>query len=237
VSDSHQTVRKRPSRQGLALTSLILGVISIPTFGLFVIGAVLALIFGIIALVKANRAPDAYGGKGFAVAGIVTSGISLVILPFYLGIVAAIAIPSLLRARVSANESATLGDIRTVIMAEAAYQSANKGFYDSPACLADPARCIPDYRGPTFLDPALAALPAKSGYERTFHPQPPPGDLPPGASRSGLVSFAIVAVPVAVDKTGVRGFCGDSSGRICATNDGSAPPVVDGVCGACIDLK
>src|SRR5438045_8773993 len=56
--------------------------------------------------------------------------IELLIVVAIIGIIAAIAIPSLLRARVSANESATIGDIRTVISAQAAYQSANAGYYD-----------------------------------------------------------------------------------------------------------
>src|SRR5207244_1018098 len=38
-----------------------------------------------------------------------------------IGAMAAIAIPSLLRARVSANEAAAIGDTRTIISAEAAY--------------------------------------------------------------------------------------------------------------------
>ena len=46
--------------------------------------------------------------------------IELLIVVAIIGIIAAIAIPSLLRARVSANEAATIGDIRTVISAEAA---------------------------------------------------------------------------------------------------------------------
>ena len=55
--------------------------------------------------------------------------IELLIVVAIIGIIAAIAIPSLLRARVSANESATIGDIRTVISAQAAFQSANGGWY------------------------------------------------------------------------------------------------------------
>ena len=46
--------------------------------------------------------------------------IELMIVVAIIGILAAIAIPSLLRARVSANEAATIGDIRTVISAQAA---------------------------------------------------------------------------------------------------------------------
>ena len=46
--------------------------------------------------------------------------IELLIVVAIIGIIAAIAIPSLLRARVSSNEAATIGDIRSVISAEAA---------------------------------------------------------------------------------------------------------------------
>src|SRR6266540_1950896 len=49
--------------------------------------------------------------------------IELLIVVAIIGIIAAIAIPSLLRARVSANEAAAIGDTRTVISAEAAYHA------------------------------------------------------------------------------------------------------------------
>ena len=99
--------------------------------------------------------------------------IELLIVVAIIGIIAAIAIPSLLRARVSANESATLGDIRTLISAQAAYQSANSGFYDANlSCLTQPSAgaCIPSYPAiaPTFLDSQLASQQAKSGYNRLF---------------------------------------------------------------------
>ena len=97
--------------------------------------------------------------------------IELLIVVAIIGIIAAIAIPSLLRARVSANESATIGDIRTVISAQAAYQSANGGWYDNNLlCLTNPNGCIPNYpsNSPTFLDSQLTSLLPKSGYSRSF---------------------------------------------------------------------
>ena len=76
------------------------------------------------------------------------------------GILAAIAIPLLVRARVAANESAALGDIRTLMSAQASYRSANAGFFDANlSCLNYPfAGCIPSYptSAPTFLDSLLA---------------------------------------------------------------------------------
>src|ERR1700741_5090829 len=100
--------------------------------------------------------------------------IELLIVVAIIGIIAAIAIPSLLRARVSANESSAIGDIRTVISGEAAYQSANGNYYDTLQCLGTPASCIPGYTGPEFVDATLSTGVDKSGYKRTFHPGAPP---------------------------------------------------------------
>ena len=55
--------------------------------------------------------------------------IELLIVVAIIGIIAAIAIPSLLRARVSANEAQAIGDTRSVISAEQTYASANGGFF------------------------------------------------------------------------------------------------------------
>src|SRR6185295_14113031 len=120
-----------PPRQGLAIASLVLALASLPlAFCLIgILTAPIAVILGIVAVVRANRQPAVYGGLGLAIGGIAVGGICLL---FCIPVVAAIVIPSLLRARVSANESASIGDVRTVIAAEAAYASANGGFYDTP---------------------------------------------------------------------------------------------------------
>ena len=219
-------------RRGMAIASLVLGILSIPTFGCLIVGAVAGVVLGIVALTRANREPQLYGGKGLAIAGIATSALSmLIVIP--LGIIAAIAIPSLLRARVSANEAATIGDIRTVISAEAAYQSVSGGFYGPPPCLATPTACVPAYSGPTFLDPALASATVKSGYRRTFHPGPAASVTAsaPGSpfATGSLEGFAYTAVPVEPGKTGARSFCGDASGRVCAVRTGA----IDASAGAC----
>jgi hypothetical protein len=218
-------------RKGLAITSLVFGILSIPTLGCLGVGAIVAIVCGIIALNKTKSEPGVYGGRGMAIGGIVTGALSFVMLPI-VGVVAAIAIPSLLRARVSGNESATIGDIRSVISGEVAYQAANGGYYDTLECLGTPANCIPNYSGPTFLDPVIASGIPKSGYRRTMHLGPPPDSAPEGApiSPSSVTSYAYVAVPMNRGQTGVRGFCGDANGIICYTVDGSEPDVADGAC-------
>jgi type IV pilus assembly protein PilA len=153
--------------------------------------------------------------------------IELLIVVAIIGIIAAIAIPSLLRARVSANESATIGDIRTVISAQAAFQSANGGFYTSSwPCLNGPtaAGCIPSYptNGPTFVDSQIASLGGKSGYSR----QVPSVGAAPNPINSNLtgstavVGYVYAATPLNVGQTGVRGFGGDSSGVLCQNATG-----------------
>jgi type IV pilus assembly protein PilA len=145
--------------------------------------------------------------------------IELLIVVAIIGIIAAIAIPSLLRARVSANESAAIGDTRTVISGEAAYQSANSGFYGTLTCLATPGDCIDDYTGPTFLDSSIAGntTTTKQGYARTWT-ETTNDDGPTGS----VDVFCYGANPSVAGKTGVRAFGGDSSGVIGQSNASDA---------------
>lgn len=220
-------------RRGLAIASLVLGILGLPTIGLAGVGALIGIVLGVVALVNASREPARYGGKGMAIAGIALSVVAVTVMPLVLGIVAAIAIPSFLRARVAANESAAIGDIRAVISAQAQYQTINGGYFGPMECLAAPGRCVPSYSGSPLLPADLAAAVSKQGYKRTFHAGPVAGGtLPAGVSPSSLTSFAYVAVPVTAAQTGVRSFCGDATGRICYERDGSEIRVVGGVCPA-----
>jgi prepilin-type N-terminal cleavage/methylation domain-containing protein len=156
--------------------------------------------------------------------------IELLIVVAIIGIIAAIAIPSLLRARVSANESGTIGDIRSILSAETAYQSANGGFYGNITCLSTPSGCLTSYSGPTFLDPSIASATAtKSGYVRTFSPGTPVASSGAVGTQS-LSDFTYFATPLSQNQTGVRGFGGDSSGRICFTQTGTAPVLGTNTC-------
>jgi type IV pilus assembly protein PilA len=152
-----------------------------------------------------------------------------------IGIIAAIAIPSLLRARVSANEAGAIGNLRTIVSAEAAYQSANAGYYDVPACLSSPAsaQCLGTNAPPSpFLSPEVVFDVPKTGYVLRFYP----GETvsAPGASPSSLTSFAVVAEPATVNTTGVRTFCADSTGivSVCAPSTVG----VGGAGGACPEI-
>jgi hypothetical protein len=150
---------------------------------------------------------------------------------FGIGAIAAIAVPSLLRARIAANEAAAIGDTRSVISAELAFESTAQGYGDL-ACLARPASCLKSYSGPAFLDETLSGATEKNGFKRAFHPGPV------GKTRGTYRAFAYTATPIEVGKTGTRSFCGDSTGRICF--DGKGAPIVPaaGACPqTCAELK
>lgn len=140
--------------------------------------------------------------------------IELLIVIAIIGIIAAIAIPSLLRARISANESGMIGDARTVISAEAAYHSANSAFYGDLPCLNRPWTCITNYPvgGPTFLDEQMARpLMTKSGYARSFIP-----DTTNAGGLTGAANTYCYQGSPASAQGGVRSFAGDSSGIVYA---------------------
>ena len=157
--------------------------------------------------------------------------IELLIVVAIIGIIAAIAIPSLLRARISANESGMIGDIRTVISGEAAFQSANSSFYGTVTCLGLPtavAVCIPGYpaTAPSFLDPQIVALATKSGYNRSFQNTT---DTALGTDNAGdILGFCYGGNP-ASSQGGVRSFGGDSSGVVGQNSTNTAACCVAGV--------
>lgn len=104
--------------------------------------------------------------------------IELLIVVSIILIIAAIAIPGLLKARISANQSSAVESMRTIMTANSAYQTAFNGYAPSILALGGPnaAACAPGVP-PTaaqfcFLDATLSAATApgnaKSGYFFTY---------------------------------------------------------------------
>lgn len=141
--------------------------------------------------------------------------------------IAAIAMPGLSRARVSANEAAMLGDVRAVLAAALAYESASNGngFPASFDCLSAPntAACLGTaYTGPTFLDAGMTAAVGprpKQGYLRVYTPDTA---NPVGVgTNAGVAGYCYGGTPQAKGRTGVKAFGGDNSGLVGASADGS----------------
>lgn len=139
---------------------------------------------------------------------------------------------ALVRARIVENESNAMGAVRTVVSAELSYAAVNGGFFDRLECLAEPGSCLPNYadQARSFLERELAS-PVYRGYRLTFYAGPAAeAGRSQDTSSSSISSFTFVAVPVEPGVTGTRGFCGDSTGRLCETTDGRAPRISDNKC-------
>lgn len=133
-----------------------------------------------------------------------------------------------------AREAAVIGDMRILVSAQAAYQSANDGHYDgSLRCLSEPhAGCIPGYpaNAPTFLDPAISSLAPKSGYLRTFTAGPPPARLDPKrSSPTSVTGYSYGARPEKHGETGYRSFLVDETGLVHFTREDRSATAADPV--------
>jgi hypothetical protein len=137
--------------------------------------------------------------------------------------------------RTSANETTTIADIRTMISAQEAYRDSNGGLYEGRLeCLARPssAGCAPGLPADPlpFIDAALASNELRNGYRRRFEPGRAEEADPSVSSRTSVGGFAYVAVPETPGRSGVRSFCGDSSGIVCYRSDGADIPAPGGEC-------
>jgi len=117
-------------RKGLAVASFVVGLLSLATLGLLVVGSVVGLVIARIALKRIRGQPGRSGGKGFAIAGLITNAMSLLLLA------AAIVLPCPLMAKVAVNESSAFSSLLVVHKAEADFRS-RSGRYGSLGELAD----------------------------------------------------------------------------------------------------
>jgi type II secretory pathway pseudopilin PulG len=113
-------------RAGLAVASLVLGVVGLPTLGLLGVGAITGIALGAMALMRANKRPQEYGGRGLAIGGLVLNGVSLLLAPV-VGIIAAIALPNLLASARAANEASAINNLRVLARAEEVFASTHDG--------------------------------------------------------------------------------------------------------------
>src|SRR5262245_27134037 len=128
MSVSYSDIQPRQqTRKGLAVASLVLGIISIPTLGLLGVGAIIALVLGSIALHRIKKEPATHGGKGMAIAGIITSVVSLLLVVVF-GIIAAIAVPKLNENIKTGREVAAASSLATIYEYQMRFKETNSKF-------------------------------------------------------------------------------------------------------------
>jgi type IV pilus assembly protein PilA len=164
--------------------------------------------------------------KGFSL-------IELLIVVSIILIIAAIAIPSLVGAKMAAHEASAANSIRTINTAQVTYQSVYSaiGYANSLAALGPPASTGCPATGPAsgnacLIDFALAnattPAKAKSGY---YFGLGVPGGGPPDSG------YTVGGAPATFNRTGVRGFCSNEDGVIhVAPAWNAAPPMVSATC-------
>lgn len=204
-------------REGLAMTSLVLGIVGFVTFGGLIIGSLVGLVLGMVALNKASKRPSMYGGRGIAIAGIVVNSIALCFMVVF-GVIMAIALPNLLAARRAANEAYAIRNLRTIADAEEEFQHGPGG---------GSFGTINELVGSGLLQPSMTRE-MRNGYRFQVRVR----QAMPGVEMS---SFEVVATPQRYDDvpngTGKRSFfvnefgvirAADKHGREADVND---PPL------------
>jgi len=135
--------------------------------------------------------------------------IELLIVVAIILIIAAIAVPSLIRARVSANESAAAANTRTIITAEVQYRTTFGVYSPDLTSMGPPAGGCPAGTPPStnacLIDFSLsdAGTNPKSGYMYTA-----------SATNTGASVFVEGASPSVPGRTGVKTFCGTDDGIV-----------------------
>ena len=190
-----------PPTSGKAIGSLICGL-----FGFFLPASIVAVVLGHLSLSEIRKSAGRLKGQGLATAGLVLGYMGIAFIPFFL-IIAAIAIPNLLRARMAANEASAVASVRTYNTAIANYaaQCTQKGFPLSTEQLG-PGSGDCDHAG--LIDRSLASeRPIKSGYVFEYHVGATDAD-------GHIISYVISADPVTQSQTGMRHFYSDETGVI-----------------------
>jgi type II secretory pathway pseudopilin PulG len=206
-----------PETSGKAIASLIFGILFI-----LLPASILAVVFGHLSYSEINRSAGRLKGKGMAVAGLILGYFGVALIPLLL-IIAAIAIPNLLRSRIAANQASALGCLRTLNTAAITYATTyNKGYPARISALGPPpGGAAPDADAAGLIDEVLASG-TRSGYLFTYS-----AEEKDAVGR--LNAYTIHADPLTPGTTGQNHYFTDQTGVIRQERDGPAneqsPPI------------
>ena len=162
--------------------------------------------------------------------------IELLIVVAIILIVAAIAIPNFLRARMAANEACAASALKLIGTANVGYAASyGQGYAGSLAQLGPPSGGCASLSSACadFLDSMLSgvdpasATPVKSGYRFTYYAQ---NAVPTPSTPNN--NYAVVATPVNPGNTGQATFCFDNTISIFKDTAGSITAADDTGCAA-----
>src|SRR3989338_5621125 len=169
--------------------------------------------------------------------------VEIMIVVAIIALLAAIAIPNVLRGRTTANESAAIGNLRAIMSSVEMYRSVNNVYpLDIAAntwvvamygaCPGGAGAPTPDFGPPSFCNTmaggTTAATGLVQGYKWTY------------TGVAGGATYTLQATPMTVNNTGTRSFFADESGlvRHCTTGVQDtqatvASPTLDSAVAAC----
>jgi type IV pilus assembly protein PilA len=196
----------QPETSGLAIASLICGI-----FFFVLPAAILAVVFGHLSRSDIRRSGGRKTGGGMAMAGLVLGYAGVMVIPL---IIAAIAIPNLLRARMAANEASAVGSLRIINRAVVMYAAKYGSLPPSLVVLGPAPNGSESAKAADLIDSVLASG-TKSGYVFVY--------------RVHGTEYGATANPVTEGTTGVRYFFSDQTGiiRVETSHPASAesPPI------------
>ena len=151
--------------------------------------------------------------------------IELLIVVAIILIIAAIAIPNLLRSRQAANQAAAVANVRTITTAAVSYWvTYSNGYPPSLASLGgtvNPATC----NQAILIDEVIAAAPnQKSGYTYAYTGTQGNKANPPTGCTPGFNGYLVSATPITVGVTANISYCSTEPGIIHLDTTGAAIP-------------
>jgi type IV pilus assembly protein PilA len=183
--------------------------------------AIVAVVLGHISRSEISKSAGRLRGAGVALAGLVLGYAGIAAIPIL--IIAAIAVPNLMRARIAANEASAVGSLRAIMVATVVYSTNYKhGYPPTLNALGPPEGGGSQSEASANLIDAGLASGRKNGYVFSYGPL---------SSRYGSPAdhFVLSADPISQNESGRRHFFVDESGVIRFAQNGPAsrasPPI------------